>query len=76
MYSGVIYVAGPKSRWAGRIDEDDIIAHVGGPWRWLARLYLLNIHGSLDASRCGYALLRDGECVEQYDPPLMKVQAL
>jgi len=70
MFEGVIYFAGPKSRWSGAIDDTELVARVSAPWRWLARLHLLNVHGSLDASRCGYALLRDGEVIEQYDPPI------
>lgn len=74
-FEGLIYFAGSKSRWSCRIDDSEIIARVRTPWRWLTRLYTLNIHGSLDATRCGYVLLRDGECVEQYDPPLAEVRS-
>lgn len=69
-YYGVVYFAGPLSRFAGRIDEREVIARIRAPWRWLALVQLLSAHGSLDASKCGYALMRDGVCIEQYDPPL------
>ena len=69
MYEGIVYFAGPKSRWSGKIDSGEVLARIFSPWRWLARIQMLNIHGSLRADRCGYALLRNGNCVEQYDPP-------
>jgi hypothetical protein len=70
MYEGVIYFAGPRSRWSGRIDDGEIVARFAARWRWLARAQMLSAFSALDQTRCGYALLKNGVPVEQYDPPL------
>jgi hypothetical protein len=68
---GIVYFAGPKTRWAGKVDECEIIARTPDVrWRWLARAQLLNIHRQLDPSRCGYVLLDGDRAVEHYDPQL------
>lgn len=68
-YAGIVYFAGPQSRWSGKIAESEIIARHPAPWKWLARKLMLSAHSGLDATRCGYALLCDGVAIEQYDPP-------
>lgn len=71
MFHGVLYFAGPRSRWSERIDDTEIIARVAPlPWRWLARRTLLSLFRQMDSTRVGYALLRDDICIEQYDPPI------
>lgn len=76
MFSGVIYFAGPRTRWPGRDDRSrihpsEIIATTPPlPWRWLARRTLLATFNALDPTRCGYALMHGDDCVEHYDPPL------
>jgi hypothetical protein len=70
VFVGVIYFAGPKSRWSRRIDPSETIYHVATLWRWLTRSLLLAKFRDLDNARCGYALM-DGEvCLEHYDPPV------
>jgi len=76
MYEGVIYFAGPKSRWSGSVDEGDIIARTGRtPWRWHARFLMMNTFTALDRTRCGYALMRGDEAIEQFDPPLPEIHS-
>lgn len=70
MYVGVVYFAGSLSRWSGKLDEREIIARHESRWRWHTRMMMLRTHANLDPKRCGYALLKNGVCVEQYDPPL------
>lgn len=70
MYSGVLYFAGSKSRWSGRIDESEVIARVSAPWRWLARRLTLSLFRQLDDGKCGYALMDGGACIEQFDPEI------
>lgn len=68
MHVGIVYYAGPKSRWLGSIDESEIIKRLDTPWAWLTRRATLSIFKQLDSRRCGYALLKDGICIEQFDP--------
>lgn len=68
MYSGVVYFAGPRSRWSGRMDDSEVIARVSAPWRWLASLLTLSLFRQLDDSKCGYALMDGGTCLEQFHP--------
>lgn len=68
MFEGVLYFAGPRSRWAGKVDEDEVIARFQTRWRWLARYLTVSLFMRLDERRCGYAILADGVTVEQYDP--------
>lgn len=71
MFYGVLYFAGPRSRWAERVDESEIIARTAEvPWRWLARRALLSLFRQMDSTRVGFALMHGDRCVEQYDPPL------
>lgn len=70
MYVGVVYFAGPKSRWAERIDESETIATFDSMWQWHVRFLTRGLHAQLDATRCGYAILKDQVCIEQYDPPI------
>lgn len=70
MYYGVVYFAGPKTRWGlvsnadhqleARIHADEIIACTPAlPWRGLARWQLLSAFRPLaELSRCGYALMQ------------------
>ena len=68
MIQGVVYFHGPKTKWTRKIDDSEIIATFSGPWRRLVRLQMLNAWRGLDHTRCGYALLEDGNCLEQCDP--------
>lgn len=75
MYRGVVYFAGPKTQWVGQIDESEILATYQARWLWLVRIATRSTHARLDPSRCGYALLCDGELIEHVetrrsdDPP-------
>lgn len=68
-YEGIIYFAGPRSRWAGKVDSQEIIARFPARWRWAVLALTLQTFARLDQRRCGYVILRDGEPIEHYDPP-------
>lgn len=56
MYRGIVFYAGPFSRWQGWPAEREIIYEVQTPWLWAARLLARKVHSRLDAGRCGYAV--------------------
>lgn len=66
-YEVVLYFAGPKTLFSGRISEDEIILRRSCPWRWLARKIARNLHSQLDPARVGWAVLKDGEAVEHVE---------
>ena len=67
MFVGIVYVAGSLTKWSGRVNEQDIIAHVRSPWRWHVRLMTRNAFSGLDRSKCGYAILKDGVVIEHIE---------
>jgi len=67
MFEAVIYYAGPKTRWSKKIDSDEILARWHGSWRWALRYRVKSAHALLDADRCGYAVLEDGEVIEHVE---------
>lgn len=70
MWHGLIYYAGPKSRWSGKVSDSEVIARVFSRWEAIARIRLVSAFTPLDSTKCGYVLMRDGTTVEQYDPPV------
>lgn len=62
-FEAIVYFAGPKTIWAEKIDETEIIARFHAPWLWLARLQARGALGN--TGRCGYAILRDGTVAEE-----------
>ncbi len=66
-YAAVVYFHGPKSQWSGKIAPEEIIAYHESPYRFLARSFARSTHGTLDPTKCGYAVLKDGETVEHVE---------
>lgn len=64
MYSVVIFFSGPATKWGGRISDMEVIARRESPWLWLARWSAQSLLSTLNANRCGYAILRGGEQIE------------
>lgn len=60
MFEGVVYFAGPKSNWNGKISEDEVIARVSSQFKWFTRWLTRSAYANLDPSRCGY-IVRQGE---------------
>lgn len=60
-YEAVVYFASPRTVWAGKVHDEDVIARRQHRWRWLARLDARSTWARLDAERCGYALLKNGD---------------
>lgn len=69
-YTGVVYFAGPKSRWSGRIAESETLARFDGRWRWVVRMATVSLFRRLDPACCGYVILENGVCLEHFDPPI------
>ena len=69
MIEVVVYFHGPMTDWSSKIADREIVARHKVPFRWLARLKVKAIMDGLNAGRCGYALVRDGELLEQQDAP-------
>lgn len=67
MYESVIYFRGPKTMWAGKVSEDEVIARRESKYLWFARSYARELHGSLDPTRCGYIVLKDSEVLEHVE---------
>lgn len=67
MFTGLIYFAGPATVWSGKIDEKEIIARVSSRFHWFTRWIVRNAYSSLDHSRCGYAIVKDGETIEHVE---------
>ena len=64
-YTVLVYFEGPKTRWSGKVAEDEVIARHETVTAWLARARARQIYSGLDASRCGYVILHGNELVEQ-----------
>lgn len=67
MYQAVLYFNGPKTRWSGQIDAEEVIANISARWKWLIRAHARSAHSNLDPSRCGYIILKDGIAVEHVE---------
>ncbi len=67
-YDAVIYFAGPKTVWSGKVAEEEIIARQQSPYRFLARSFARSTHANLDPTKCGYVVLQDGNVLEHVEP--------
>lgn len=68
MYEVLIFHNGPRSKWSGKVADDDVIARFRYPFLWLARWCASSMMGQLNQGRCGYAILKDGVVMDQYSP--------
>ena len=66
-YVGIIYFASPRTLFAGKVQEEDIIARHESPYRFIARSLTRSTYKSLDPAKCGYAVLKDGKTVEHVE---------
>lgn len=66
-FDGIIYFQGPKTKWSGRIAEEEIIAKVSSRFHWIARWLTRSAHAHLDRSRCGYAIISDDKVIEHIE---------
>lgn len=73
-FTVLVYFSGAFTVWSGRIDEREIIAQYELPWLWLARFMARGALGN--QGRCGYAILRDGEKVEEHAAEVTAVSAV
>lgn len=63
MYSAVVYFAGPLSLWGGKPHPRETLAHRSSRWRWLALAKAQAVLASVDAGRCGFVLMKDGQVI-------------
>ncbi len=67
-YEAVVYFAGPKTLWSGKVDDSEVILRKPSVWRWGALRLAKSTHAQLDATRCGWVLLDKGAVVEHVEP--------
>lgn len=67
MYKVVVYFASPRTKWAGKIHDEDVIAGYRYRRLWLARWIARSVINNLNAKRCGYAIFRGTELVESVE---------
>jgi hypothetical protein len=73
-YEAVVYFASPRTRWSMKVQEEDVILRRSVPWLWLARRIARGVHAQLDASKCGYVVLKDGDEVEHVEPTTLEAR--
>jgi hypothetical protein len=56
--------------WSGKVADDEIIMRRSAPALWIARWMARRTHASLDPTRVGYVVLKDGKEVEHVEPKL------
>jgi len=66
-YEAVVYFSSPRTQWAQKVQDEDVIFRRAYPWRWLARVTARSTHRNLDATRCGYAVLNNGRPLEHIE---------
>lgn len=74
MIEAVVYFAGPRSVWADKPDETEVIARFPSRWVWLAHSRALSLHRQLNSGRCGYFVARDGEMIVHVQAEYLSVQ--
>lgn len=62
-YRVTVFFDGPRSVWADRLDDCEIIFTTRAPWLWLARALARGNAGN--TGRCAYAIDVDGVVVEE-----------
>lgn len=65
----VVYFYGPKTAWANRIDETEIVASKTVPSKYVGRWWALSIVSQMNQARVGWAVIDDaGEAIEHRPP--------
>lgn len=67
MYKVLIYFASPRTKWAGKIHDDDVISGYRYRWLFVARWVARSVMSNLNAQRCGYAIFRGSELIESVE---------
>lgn len=70
MYEAIIYFAGPKTIFSGKLAEDEIIMRRPLVFRWAALSHARAVHARLDPQRCGYVVRKGVEVIEHVEPML------
>jgi hypothetical protein len=66
-YESIVYFHGPETNWAAKVSEREIIARKSFPFRWAARAWARNTYRNLDHSKCGWAVLVEGDPIEHVE---------
>ena len=67
MYCLRVYYHGPQTNWMGKVAEREVILMRLVPWLWLAKRLARSYTRDLNMGRCGYAITRDHDLIEQRD---------
>lgn len=66
-YEAIVYFASPRTRWARKIQEEDVIMRRSCRWLWHARSLARDLHAFLDPAKCGWVVVKDGQEVEHVE---------
>lgn len=67
-YQVTVFFDGPRSSWADKLDEKEIIHHERDvQWLWLARKVARSKLGNM--GNCSYVIKSEGKLVEQVNGP-------
>lgn len=69
-YEAIVYFAGPKTIWSGKVAEEEILIRRESRYLWLARSLAQSAYQLLDPTRVGYVVMKDGREVEHVEPQL------
>ena len=67
-YDSVVYFAGPRSKWSGKVSEDEIIARRQVPFLWAGLFWARSACRQLNMTRVGIAVSFDGTVVFHQHP--------
>ncbi len=68
MYTLTLYFDGTRTRWAGKVCQDEVIAQEDFPWLWLARWRANSLMKPLHPGRVAWVISLDGESIEEQAP--------
>lgn len=61
MYEVIVFFRSKPVEWSGKVRDEDVIARLVSPWRWLALLRGRAFLRECVPDRCGAFLLVDGK---------------
>jgi hypothetical protein len=64
VFEAIVYFRSPPVEWSGKVRDEDVIARLESPWRWLALIRAHSFVAQCMPGRCDFFLMKDGELIE------------